>query len=464
MKSVSALSGKKILIIHFRVGRTDGVSLQISAYQEILKGKGAIVKLCAGPVSKRADFVIKNLENQLDPVIFTLNKQAFGGQKIYKNEDVFEKEFNRQQQILEKEFIRVINKFNPDYLIVSNIFSVGENLSAAGALTRALGLSPVPTLAINHDFYWEEVYYKKPAYKIIKKQLKEYFPPKRDFIKTACINSLAQKKLYQKKKIKAFLFPDTFDFNQPLWKKERFNNDLLDDIGVKTNDLVILQATRIVRRKNIEIAIDLVKKLSQKDYLQKLASIKTYRQSRFNPDKDKLWLVLPGYAEREHENYLKSLLAYSKKKKINLCLLTDRIGACRINKAGRKQYSLWDVYPFADIVTFPSGFEGFGNQFLEAVFAKKPIVVFEYPVFKSDIKPKGFEIISLGDKKRVDSQGMAKIPKEKLEQAAQEVRRILTSSKKYKQVIEKNFKLAKKHYSYEKAGELLENILLSMGH
>ena len=80
-----------------------------------------------------------------------------------------------------------------------------------------------------------------------------------------------------------------------------------------------MQATRIVRRKNIELAIDLVEKLSQTDYLQKLASKRTYRQSQFDPNKNKLWLVLPGYAEREHENYLKSLLAYSKKKKINLC-------------------------------------------------------------------------------------------------------------------------------------------------
>ncbi|MFC1727674.1 glycosyltransferase [Patescibacteria group bacterium] len=462
MKPKPTLAGKKILIIHFRVGRTDGVSLQISAYQEILKNKGATVKLCAGPFSKRADFVVKNLENQLDPNIFALNKQAFGGQKRFKNDDEFEKEFKRQQQILEKELIKVINKFRPDYLIVSNLFSVGENLSAAGALTRALDRSPVPTLAMNHDFYWEEVRYKKPAYKIIEKQLEEYFPPKRDFIKVACINSLAQKKLYKKKKIKSYLFPDTFNFDQPLWKKERFNNDILDDWGVKTNDLVILQATRIVRRKNIELAIDLVERLSQTDYLQKLASKTTYRQSQFNPNKNKLWLVLPGYAEREHENYLKSLLVYSKKKKVNLCLLTDRIGAYRINKASKKQYSLWDVYPFADIVTFPSGFEGFGNQFLEAVFAKKPVVVFEYPVFETDIKPKGFEIISLGDKKRFNSQGWVKLPKEKLEQATKEIYKILTSPKQYKQVTEKNFNLAKKLYSYKKAGRLLEKILLSL--
>ncbi len=43
---------------------------------------------------------------------------------------------------------------------------------------------------------------------------------------------------------------------------------------------------------------------------------------------------------------------------------------------------------------------GFGNAFVEAVFAKKPIAVFEYPVFKADIKKEGYKTISFGDKSR----------------------------------------------------------------
>ena len=35
---------------------------------------------------------------------------------------------------------------------------------------------------------------------------------------------------------------------------------------------------------------------------------------------------------------------------------------------GRKIYTLWDIYPQADLITYPSVYEGFGNAFLEAIY------------------------------------------------------------------------------------------------
>ena len=52
-----------------------------------------------------------------------------------------------------------------------------------------------------------------------------------------------------------------------------------------------------------------------------------------------------------------------------------------------------DVYRHADLVTYPSLYEGFGNAFLEAVYFRKPIVVKRYSIFITDIEPKGFQII-----------------------------------------------------------------------
>ena len=45
------------------------------------------------------------------------------------------------------------------------------------------------------------------------------------------------------------------------------------------------------------------------------------------------------------------------------------------NAEGRKIYTLFDVYPHADLVTYPSHYEGFGNAFLEAIYFGKPVVV-----------------------------------------------------------------------------------------
>jgi len=57
------------------------------------------------------------------------------------------------------------------------------------------------------------------------------------------------------------------------------------------------------------------------------------------------------------------------------------------------QYSLWDIYPHADFITYPSLYEGFGNAFLEAIYFRKPMLVNRYATFVRDIEPKGFNLI-----------------------------------------------------------------------
>ena len=66
-----------------------------------------------------------------------------------------------------------------------------------------------------------------------------------------------------------------------------------------------------------------------------------------------------------------------------------------VNAAGLKVYSLFDVYPHADLVTYPSYYEGFGNAFLEAVYFGKPVVVNTYTVYARDIGPLGFKTIEM---------------------------------------------------------------------
>jgi glycosyltransferase involved in cell wall biosynthesis len=64
---------------------------------------------------------------------------------------------------------------------------------------------------------------------------------------------------------------------------------------------------------------------------------------------------------------------------------------------GQKIYSLWDAYPHADLVTYPSMLEGFGNAFLEALYFKRPIVVNNYSIYATDIRTKGFKVVEFDD-------------------------------------------------------------------
>jgi len=125
---------------------------------------------------------------------------------------------------------------------------------------------------------------------------------------------------------------------------------------------------------------------------------------------------------------------------------------------GVKCYSLWDAYAHADLVTYPSVLEGWGNQFLEAIFAKKPVVVYEYPVYVSDLKDKGFEVITLGDTHKVDSDGLVIVDKNIIQQAAIEAIDILVDSKKREKITKKNFAICDQYFSYQSLGKILEKL------
>jgi glycosyltransferase involved in cell wall biosynthesis len=128
-----------------------------------------------------------------------------------------------------------------------------------------------------------------------------------------------------------------------------------------------------------------------------------------------------------------------------------------------KKYSLWDFYTIADFTTYPSILEGWGNQFLESVFAKKPVIVFEYPVLRKDILPKGFEVISLGDSFNVnDFLGIYQVEHEKVREVAKKCVDLIRKPELYRDMVEKNFKIGKENYSYENLQYMLDKLFSSI--
>ena len=71
------------------------------------------------------------------------------------------------------------------------------------------------------------------------------------------------------------------------------------------------------------------------------------------------------------------------------------MGETRAEVATGKRYALADAYPHADLVTYPSLYEGFGNALLEAVAARRPVFVNRYPVYAQDIAPAGFRFVEI---------------------------------------------------------------------
>lgn len=443
---------KKAVFVHYRVGLTDGVSLEIEKRRHILKEMGYEVKLVSGPKQSGADFIIDELEFDT-PVIRDIKENCFK----YFNKATLDSGnlmamVDEVSKRIEEAFLAYHHREKFDVIFLHNMFSLGLHISAASAFARIARKLNIPVIATHHDFYWERKDFLEPVNEEIAEYLETYVPPLQiDNIIHVCINSLAQAELKRRKGISAVVMPDVFDFKQKSWTPDEYNSDLLQTIGVKPNDLVVLQATRIVKRKGIELTIQFVRELEK--HKDKLIGKTLYNGKKITRDSNVV-LILAGYAEEFDKQYLKNLEDEITTAKIKAKFINPLVGAER-SYGDKKIYSLWDVYVFSDLITYPSILEGWGNQFIEAVFAKKPIVLFEYPVFISDIKKEGYFLISLGNKIRSNGvNNLLEIDVSQVNKATIESIKALTS-KETNILLDRNFEIGARYHDYHVLREFL---------
>jgi hypothetical protein len=92
------------------------------------------------------------------------------------------------------------------------------------------------------------------------------FPPKLPNIIHVVINSEAQEQLALRTGNSSTIIPNVLDFDNPPYVNEIMAKAFRESIGLKPEDKMILQPTRIISRKGIEHAIDLVKELDDPCY------------------------------------------------------------------------------------------------------------------------------------------------------------------------------------------------------
>ncbi len=187
------------------------------------------------------------------------------------------------------------------------------------------------------------------------------------------INSSADNQLSLRTGISATVIPNVMDFENPPDPLDPYASDVRGSLGVADDEIFVLQPTRVVKRKGIEHAIELISRIGRKAKL-----------------------VISHASGDEGYDYEQRIRAYSLMMGVDTRFVSTIIGEERGKTAdGRKIYTLEDIYPHADLVTYPSDFEGFGNAFLEAVYFRKPIVVNTYSIYQMDIRPKGFDVIEI---------------------------------------------------------------------
>jgi glycosyltransferase involved in cell wall biosynthesis len=278
------------------------------------------------------------------------------------------------------------------------------------ALTEIIAETQIPTIAHHHDFYWERTRF---AVNAAGDYLRMAFPPHLSNIQHVVINSGAQEELALRTGISAVIIPNVQDFENPALIDEKQTEAFWRSIGLQSDDVMILQPTRIVQRKGIEHAVELVEELNDPRYK----------------------LVISHEAGDEGFEYAEWLKDDAKQRGVDLRLINIHMSdPMNPDVNHRDKHSLWDIYPHADFITYPSLYEGFGNAFLEAVYFKKPLLINRYATFVRDIEPKGFDLVEMDGYLT--------------HQTVQKVKEILESPQRCQKMVNTNYEIASRHYSY----------------
>lgn len=445
-----------IALCHYRVGETDGVSLEMDKWKKVLKNMGHKVYFIAGSTGTSDGYVIPEMNYRFEEDL-KIERNAYLKLEEYQDEDELIRAIKKLTLKIEEDLKKILIENKIDLIVPNNILSIGRSIPTATAFTNVIKELAIRCIGHHHDFYWERNNFSQPTCNFVRKVLEEYYPPKDDLISHVVINSIVQKELKVRRNLDSIIIPNVFDFDEKLWEVDNYNKDFRERLGIKDNDILMLQATRVTNRKAIELAIDVVEEMQKKENRKILEEAKLYNGKSFKED-SRIVLVLAGMIETA-DNYVERLKTRAKESNVELMFVNNLVEHSRCVKNNNKIYSLWDTYVFADIITYPSIQEGWGNQFLEGLFAKKPMLVFEYDVYKEDIKEKGFKVISLGDKYEFDKYGLAKVSEGIIKRAAEECIKLLTDKDYREKMVDKNFQSGKKHFSLESLEERLKSIV-----
>jgi glycosyltransferase involved in cell wall biosynthesis len=418
-----------------RFAGTDGVSLETAKWADVFEGVGFSCYYFAGELDRSPDcsFLVEEAHFQ-NPEIKDIFRNCFGTRVRERN--VTQKIYELKRKLKDRLY-EFINKFNIDLLVPENALTIPLNIPLGIALTEIISETGMPTIAHHHDFFWERQHFMTNA---AWEYLNMAFPPHLPTIEHVVINSSADNQLSLRTGISSTMIPNVMDFENPppmagdfqscglesektAPAVDEYASDVRQALGMADDEKLILQPTRVVKRKGIEHAIELVHRLQMKGKL-----------------------IISHASGDEGYDYERRVREYSKLMKVDTYFVSNIINEQRgLTKNGRKIYTLEDVYPHADLVTYPSTFEGFGNAFLEAIYFCRPIVVNSYSIYTMDIKPKGFAVIEID--------GFVS------DEAVRQTRKVLTDPEYRHNMVKHNYETAQKYFSYSVLRQKLKNLI-----
>jgi mannosylglucosylglycerate synthase len=429
--------------ISTRFAGTDGVSLETGKWATVLERMGHQCFYFAGQCDRPSD------RSQVVPEAFyrhpeidRLNQQAYSGSwtetkearaahpelphlhkdffSIYIRPPQMSRRVNELKEYFKEELYKFARCFDLEILIVENALTIPINLPLGLAVTEFIAETGHPTIAHHHDFHWERQRFQVNC---VGDYIATAFPPNLPSIRHVVINSVQAQQLASRHGLDSHIIPNVMDFDSPPPIPDAYSQTVRADFGIQPGEYFFLQPTRVIQRKGIEHAVELVRRLGLP-----------------------ATLVISHAAGDEGTDYEKRVHEYA-----NLLDVTVRFEADQVQDKrgttidGDKIYTLGDVYPHADLVTYPSSIEGFGNAFLEAVYYRRPILVNNYSIYEVDIKPKGFRAIWFDGYISTDT--------------LNKVREILLNPTMAQEWAEEDYQLAKRYFSFTVLEHRLQSLL-----
>jgi mannosylglucosylglycerate synthase len=434
---------KHIGFVSTRLAGTDGVSLETAKWVTVLERLGHTCYYFAGQVDWPAErsrvvpeaFFGHNAVDEINHVSFSADwfsrvAETRGNPEIYAiytqavsrriRPRLVTQRIHELREHLKEQLYAFVRDFHVELLIVENALAIPMNIPLGLALTEFIAETGLPTIAHHHDFYWER---ERFLVNCVPDYLNAAFPPDLPSVRHVVINSIAAHELSRRTGNSAMVVPNVMDFDQPPPPPDAYAREIRSALGVQPDEKFFLQPTRVVQRKGIEHAIELTRRIGLKARL-----------------------VISHASGDEGDAYERRVYDYANLMNVPVSFEAELIQDERDwTQQGHKIYRLADAYQYADLITYPSSIEGFGNAFLEAMYYRRPIVVNGYSTYEVDIKPRGFHV--------VEFDGYI------TEATVQQARQVLEDAALAAQWADENYRLAQQYFSYTVLQRRLQTLL-----
>jgi glycosyltransferase involved in cell wall biosynthesis len=421
------ISQLNIGIIHSLIGKNDGVSIVIDQTVHAMVNNMGIglgnIFFLAAHTSPRFNAETNDIfwhKNDIHKAILrNFNTEPPEG---------FDELINEKAQYAKEIIKQFVRRNNIDLLIAHNTSHPYNFITAVGLgyfieELRDEGIVWPKVMVWWHDSYFEREQFSHPN-PVIQKYLK--YLPGTEIDGLVFINKSQPelaKKLFKSLnypqtekffKERSLIIPNTssisWEWQDLSWGKDEliappsdnYNDSFLQDIGllceIKKRDftvrdtVILLQHTRIVPRKKIEVALEFAFKL-EKRFLEA-------------GQKKCISLLVSGHSGDEQVEYKNFLTEYYNKKlaenpgaQVIFIFGENRILSHRDIIVDKKYYNFYEIpaiiASYGGIGTYFSDIEGFGNNLLEMTSFALPVIINKYDVYSSDIEPLGFRFPSV---------------------------------------------------------------------